>query len=229
MRDTMCGRFTITLTKEDFINYLSKYEDCTINLDDAVLPNYNVAPSEHIIAMISYDDAYRVGQIKWGFIPSFAKDIKNTYKMINARSETILEKAMYKDAIKSKRCIIFADSFYEWKKINNQKIPMRIQLKDQDVFAFAGLWSSYKDQEKTIYTATIITTKANKFMSEIHDRMPVILKDNEIRDWLNPKTLNPTTYLKAYPSDLMKSYEVSSYVNNAAHKDKSCIEYKKNT
>ncbi len=225
----MCGRFTITLTKEDFINYLSKYEDCTLNLDDIVLPNYNVAPSENIIAMISVDGLYRVGSIKWGFIPFFAKDIKTSFKMINARAETLLEKVAYKDAIKSKRCIIFADSFYEWKKINDKKVPMRIQLKDQDVFAFAGLWSSYKDKDKTIYTATIITTKANQFMSNIHDRMPVILKENEIAKWLDSKTINPITYLNPYPSDLMKSYEVSSYVNHAAHKDKSCISHIKNT
>lgn len=219
----MCGRFTITLTKEDFMNYLSKYEDATINLNDFAMPNYNVAPSENIIAMIYHDNQYRVGPIKWGFIPSYAKDMKVGFSMINARSETLLEKVAFKTAFKSNRCVIFADSFYEWKKINGKKIPMRIQLKDQKVFAFAGLWSSYKYKDTTLYTATIITTKANKFMSEIHDRMPVILKENEIEAWLDAKTLNPSVYLKQYPSDLMKSYEVSLHVNHAVHKDQLCI------
>ncbi|BCR35848.1 SOS response-associated peptidase [Mariniplasma anaerobium] len=225
----MCGRFTITLTKEDFINYLSKYEDISINLDDFNMPNYNVAPSENIIAMIYHNKQYRVGPIIWGFIPSYAKDMKVGFNMINARSETLLEKKAFKDAFKSNRCVIFADSFYEWKKINGKKVPVRIQLKDQEVFAFAGLWSPYKDKEKTVYTATIITTKANDFMANIHDRMPVILKQHEIKAWLDSTTLDHTLYLKPYPSEFMKSYEVSLHVNHATHKDQSCINPIKNT
>lgn len=225
----MCGRFTITLTKEDFISYLSKYEDININVDGFNMPNYNIAPSEQILAMIYHDKKYRVGPIKWGFVPSFAKNTKSGLNMINARSETLLEKAAFKNAIKSNRCIIFADSFYEWKKINGKKVPMRIQLKEQEIFAFAGLWSSYKDQEKTIYTATIITTKANNFMSTIHDRMPVILNENDIKSWLDTKTADPTIYLKPYPSELMTSYEVSTHLNKAIHKDSLCITPIKNT
>jgi putative SOS response-associated peptidase YedK len=225
----MCGRFTITLTKEDFINYLSKYDDVHFKQEDFYLPNYNAAPSEHIIAMIHHDKQYRVGPIRWGFIPNYAKDMKSGFQMVNARSETLLEKKAFKDVIKSNRCVIFADSFYEWKKINGIKVPYRIQLKDQEVFAFAGLWSPYKDREKTIYTATIITTKANGFMSKIHDRMPVILKESEIASWLDSNTIDPIIYLKPYPSELMKSYEVSNHVNNSFHKDSSCIKPTKNT
>jgi putative SOS response-associated peptidase YedK len=225
----MCGRFTITLTKEDFINYLSKYEDIHINLDDFDMPNYNVAPSEHILAMIKHQNQYRVGPIKWGFIPSYAKDLKSGFTMINARSETLLDKKSFKDVFKSNRCVIFADSFYEWRTINGKKMPMRIQLKDQEIFAFAGLWSPFKDNGKTIYTATIITTKANDFMSTIHDRMPVILREHEIASWLDTETFDPTIYLKQYPSELMKSYEVSKHVNKALNKDSSCINPIKNT
>lgn len=225
----MCGRFTITLSKDDFIKYLSKYEDININLDGFDMPNYNVAPSESIIAMIYHHQEYRVGPIKWGFVPSYVKDSKRGYNMINARSETLLDKQAFKNAFKSNRCVIFADSFYEWKTVNGKKVPMRIQLKDQKIFAFAGLWNPYKHKGKTMYTATIITTKANKFMSSIHDRMPVILKESEIASWLDLATIDPSLYLKPYSSELMESYEVSLHVNHAAHKDSSCIKPIKNT
>lgn len=225
----MCGRFTITLTKDDFINYLSSYEEIHIDLENTILPNYNVAPSENIIAMISNQGHYRVGPLKWGFIPSFAKDIKSSFKMINARAETLLDKVAFKDAIKSRRCVVFADSFYEWKIKNGKKVPMRIQIKDQEVFAFAGLWSTYKDEQNTIHSATIITTNSNNFMSDIHHRMPVILKKDDIKSWLDHQTDNPITYLKPYDSILMKAYEVSDYVNNASHKDPLCIDQIKNT
>ncbi len=225
----MCGRFTITLTKEDFINYLSTYDDIHIDLDHIVLPNYNVAPSENVVAMISHKDQYRVGPLKWGFIPSFAKDIKSGFKMINARAETLLDKLAFKDAIISKRCVIFADSFYEWKKEDHKKIPMRIKLIDQEIFAFAGLYSTYKDKEQTIHSATIITTQSNEFMTSIHHRMPVILKKDDIEVWLNPKTIHAISYLKPYDTNKMKAYEVSNYVNNASHKGKNCIEEIKNT
>lgn len=220
----MCGRFTITLTKDDFINYLSTYDEIHVNLDDITMPNYNISPSENVIAMISTKDQYRVGPLKWGFIPSFAKDIKSNFKMINARAETLLNKTAFKDAIKFKRCVIFADSFYEWKTLNGKKIPMRIQLKDQTIFAFAGLWSTYKDNQNIIHSATIITTQSNDFMTKIHHRMPVILKRNDIKAWLDYNTVNPSLYLKSYDSDSMKAYEVSNYVNHASHKKALCIE-----
>lgn len=219
----MCGRFTITLSKEDFIRYLSKYKQLEIKIDDITLPNYNVAPTENIAAMIKYKDSYRVGPLSWGFIPFFAKDNKKT--IINARSETILEKTVFKDSVLHKRCVIFADSFYEWKNTNGRKTPYRILVKDQKLFAFAGLWSQYKNDDKSIFTATILTTKANEMMSDIHDRMPVILTDDQIDTWLNEPFIEKThiKLLTPYPSKLMYSYEVSPYVNASVHKDQKCI------
>lgn len=225
----MCGRFTITLSKEDFIRYLSKYKQLVIKIDDLVLPNYNVAPTENVAAMIKHNDTYRVGTLKWGYVPFFAKDPKQI--IINARSETILSKAAFKTNIKQKRCVIFADSFYEWKKINGKKIPYRIMLKDQKPFAFAGIWSHYKDDALSIYTTTILTTQANEMMQEIHERMPIILDDAGIEAWLNEPfdEKEHLSVLKAYPSEQMINYQVSSYVNYASNKDHQCIEKIKST
>lgn len=225
----MCGRFTITLSKDDFIRYLSKYKQLEIKIDDITLPNYNVAPTENIAAMIKYKDSYRVGPLTWGFIPFFAKDNKKI--IINARSETILEKTLFKDSVLHKRCVIFADSFYEWKNINGKKVPYRILVKDQKLFAFAGLWSHYKKDDQSIYTATILTTKANELMSDIHERMPVILINDQIDTWLNEPFIEKAhmKLLNPYPSELMYSYEVSPYVNSSAHKDQKCIAQIKST
>ncbi len=223
----MCGRFTITLTKEDFLNYLTRYTDVTVDESILVLPRYNIAPSENIIAMIEVNDTYRVGQIKWGFTPSFGQP----KQIINARAETILEKRLFKNSLLSKRCIIFADSFYEWKTVNDKKIPYRIMVKDQKLFAFAGIWTSQKKDQETIYSAAIITTKANQLMTSIHERMPVILTDDHILEWIKP-TFNKDEHLsllKPYASEKMIAYEVSAHVNQATHKDRSCILQKENT
>lgn len=225
----MCGRFTITLSKEDFIKYLSKYKQLEIKIDDIELPNYNVAPTDQVVAMIKHKDTYRVGPLKWGYIPIYAKDSKNI--LINARSETILEKAAFKTNLKQKRCVIFADSFYEWKNIHGKKVPYRILLKDEKPFAFAGIWSHYQKDNHSIYSATIITTHANELMQNIHDRMPIILDDDGINTWLNEPFDEAIhmSCLKQYPSNLMKYYEVSSYVNQTLHKDRHCIDKIKST
>ncbi|AUD63145.1 hypothetical protein BK010_05920 [Tenericutes bacterium MO-XQ] len=225
----MCGRFTITLSKEDFIKYLSKYKQLELIIDDVELPNYNVAPTDHVVAMIKHNDTYRVGPLKWGYIPIYAKDPKNI--IINARSETLLEKNTFKANVKQKRCVIFADSFYEWKTINGKKVPFRILLKDEKPFAFAGIWSHYQKDGQSIYSTAIITTQANELMQEIHDRMPIILDDDGVNKWLSNPFDEQThlSCLSGYPSDLMKYYQVSTYVNNASHKDKQCIDKIKST
>src|SRR5690606_443992 len=122
-------------------------------------------------------------------------------------------------SFQTKRCIILADSFYEWKREESKKTPMRIGVNDQKVFPMAGLWSTFTRPDGTkLHTTTIITTEANELMQEIHDRMPVILDDDSVHDWLNPRNqdLNQLSKLfKPYPSKDMYSYEVSSIVNNA--------------
>lgn len=211
----MCGRFTITATFEQLIN---RFHIESFLIDDDYLPNYNIAPSQSVIAVINNGTINKMGYLRWGLIPPWAKDDKIGYKMINARAETISEKPSYRNAFKSKRCLIVADSFYEWKRHNqNEKTPMRIKLKSNHLFAMAGLWEKWISPEgKPIFSCTVLTTSANELVQDIHDRMPVILKPENEAIWLNPKSspkeLNQL--LKPLDMNLMEVYEVSSLVNS---------------
>jgi putative SOS response-associated peptidase YedK len=226
--DIMCGRFTITVDLEDLRAYLSESFDIHDVSSDILVPRYNVAPGQMVVAVINDGKKNRVGLIKWGFIPSFAKDETMSFSMINAKSETLFEKPAYKDAVKHKRCVILADGFYEWMKDRDKKQPVRILMKDEKIFPMAGLWSTYERKDGTkLHTATILTTEANALISNIHDRMPVILTEKDKVKWLNPSIKEKTEIeklMKPYPEDFMTYYPVSNLVNNAKNEDQKCIE-----
>ncbi|WP_412055474.1 SOS response-associated peptidase [Bacillus inaquosorum] len=159
----------------------------------------------------------------------WAKDEKIGYKMINARAETLSEKPSFRKPLVSKRCIIPADSFYEWKRLDPKtKIPMRIKLKSSNLFAFAGLYEKWNTpQGNPLYTCTIITTKPNELMEDIHDRMPVILTDENEKEWLNPKNTDLDylqSLLQPYDPNDMKAYQVSSLVNSPKNNSPELIE-----
>ena len=223
----MCGRFTITVDLEDLRVYLEDHYDIKDLKTEFQLPRFNVAPGQDIITIIHDGEKHRVGTLRWGFIPPFAKDEKIGYQMINAKAETLYEKPSFLPSFKTKRCVILADSFYEWKKDGTIKRPLRIQVKDQKIFPMAGLWTTFTKEDGTkLHTCTIITTEANDFMKDIHDRMPVILDEEERIRWLNTKTTNIyelSQLLKPYPSSKMKAYEVSSRVNSALYDEPDCI------
>jgi putative SOS response-associated peptidase YedK len=211
----MCGRFTLTATVEQLIN---RFEIESFLLDEDYSPNYNVAPSQSVIAVLNNGSMNKMGYLKWGLIPPWAKDPKIGYKMINARAETLSEKTSFRNAYQGKRCLIVADSFYEWKRQNqNKKIPMRIKLKSDELFAMAGLWEKWTSPDgQSIFSCTVITTTANELVHDIHDRMPVILQPKDEKVWLNPKS-NPKELdqlLKPLDRELMEAYQVSSLVNS---------------
>jgi putative SOS response-associated peptidase YedK len=212
----MCGRFTLTATVDQLmdrfdIEYFLEQENFQ--------PSYNIAPSQSVLAVISNGRHNKMGFLRWGLIPPFAKDISIGNKMINARSETLLEKPSFRTAYKKKRCLIIADSFYEWKRLDDKKkIPMRIKLKSEELFAMAGLWENWKSPEgKSIFSCTVITTTPNNLVEDIHDRMPVILRPEDEKIWLDP-TIPDTRLLDQLlvPLDenLMEVYEVSPLVNS---------------
>jgi putative SOS response-associated peptidase YedK len=209
----MCGRYSV---KQD----LKKVEvQLKLRLSEKAKnwkPSYNIAPSQ-LAPVVTSDKPDVIDVFHFGLVPHWAKDKKVGYKMINARSETLLEKPSFKPLlVNNKRCLVLADSFFEWKKQGKEKQPFRIYLPERDVFFFAGLWSSWKDPEGEMYNSySIITTAPNKLMAKIHDRMPVILTREEEKMWLEPDQ-NPKDLLKllnAYPADAMKAYEISSKVN----------------
>jgi putative SOS response-associated peptidase YedK len=219
----MCGRYTITASL-DLI--LAHYHISQITFTYA--PRYNVAPGQMIPAIISgNNEEKRLGQLKWGFIPSWAKDEKIAYKMINAKSETVLEKPAFRQSLFKKRCIIPADGFYEWKSVGNGKQPMRFVLNSRGLFSMAGLYDTWVSADGVkVHTCTILTTQANDLVRGIHDRMPCILTSEQAAVWLNRNEQDPLrllSLLQPFPSETMTVYPVSNRVGNVKHDDPDCI------
>ena len=207
----MCGRFSLA---EDAFQLQRYFE---FLLTEEFPPRYNIAPGQPILAVISDGQKRRAGTLKWGLVPSWAKDHKVGSKMINARAEGIDEKPSFKDAFKRRRCLIIADGFYEWKKTGESKQPYRFIMKSKEPFAFAGLWETWKKGERPLHTCTIITTTPNAVTKDVHDRMPVILPKEKHDLWLDPRNAD-TEYLKSllmpYSAEEMEKYPVSTHVNN---------------
>jgi putative SOS response-associated peptidase YedK len=222
----MCGRFTLFAEYGDIIERFNIEQGISI---DEYEFSYNIAPSHSVLSVINDGTKNRMGFLRWGLIPPWANDEKIGYKMINARAETLTEKNSFRNAYKSKRCLVIADSFYEWKRTSDKsKTPMRIKLKSSDLFAMAGLWEHWKSPKgESIYSCTVITTKPNQLVSDIHDRMPVILKPEDERTWLNPSIKNTEilgNLLKPLPEEYMEAYEVSSLVNSPRNNSPNLID-----
>ncbi|MCL6572363.1 MAG: SOS response-associated peptidase [Bacillus sp. (in: Bacteria)] len=213
----MCGRFTLTATFEEIID---RFDIQAFLEEENYAPSFNIAPSQSVLAVINDGKTNRMGFLKWGLIPPWAKDMSIGNKMINARAETIAEKPSFRNAFKKKRCLIIADSFYEWKRHEDKsKTPMRIKMKSDELFAMAGIWEGWKATDgNVLYTCSVITTEPNKLMKDIHDRMPVILRRDDEKTWLNPtssETNDLIPLLAPFDETLMESYEVSSLVNTS--------------
>ena len=180
----MCGRFVGYRNLEELMGHFP------IDVTDAqVTPNYNVAPTQEILAIVRYEEQNHLEYLKWGLVPFWAKDKTIGNRLINARSETAATKPSFRNAFKKRRCLILADGFYEWKGEKGQKQPMLLTLPDGNPFAFAGLWEIWdnKDKEQTPYrSCTILTRAASESVIPIHNRMPVILKPEAFDTWLDP-------------------------------------------
>ena len=221
----MCGRFV----RFDKIQDLIKVLNSKIATD---LPrSYNIAPSQ-MVACIRHapeNDHRECVPLKWGLLPSWAKDTSMGNKMINARAETVAEKPSFRSAFKKRRCLILAHGYYEWKLEGKRKQPYYIRFKNDRPFAFAGLWErNEKTTNEPIESCTIITTGPNALMEPIHHRMPVILDANDYDLWLDssvndPLSLNPL--LRPYRDEgEMEAYAVSTMVNSPSNNRAECIE-----
>lgn len=212
----MCGRFTLTASIDQI---LDRFDIQAFLDEENYLPSFNIAPSQLVLAVINDGTSNRMGFLKWGLIPPWAKDMSIGHKMINARAETLTEKPSFQKPFQKKRCLIIADSFYEWKRNDDKtKTPMRIKLKDDNLFAMAGLWDKWKSPEgQTVFSCSVITTAPNELMKDIHDRMPVILKPEDEHTWLDPSIMDPNflkRFLGPFDKEQMEAYEVSSLVNS---------------
>ncbi|RSD26185.1 SOS response-associated peptidase [Mesobacillus subterraneus] len=216
----MCGRFSL------YESIDSLQEQFDFDIAGEVTPRFNIAPGQEILTLINREGSREGTNMKWGLIPFWAEDEKVGYKMINARGETVDEKASFKHAFKQRRCLILADGFYEWKKEGKQKQPYRFVLKSRRPFALAGLWESWSKGGKTISSCTIITTAPNKVTETVHDRMPVILPEDSLDMWLDPamaRTDELKKLLIPFDGDLMEAYPVSADINSAKNEGKELI------
>ncbi len=219
----MCGRFVRKTDKEDLQNRFGFDDPQGILLK----PRYNIAPSQMHPTVIVESDHRILKLMKWGLVPFWAKDEKIGYKMINARAEGIESKPSFRDPFKKRRCLVLADGFYEWKRVDAKtKVPYFIRLKSGEPFAFAGLWDRWDNGVELLESFTIITTENNELMAPIHNRMPVILHEKDEAAWLDPEIKDPVKLLpllKPYPSEEMELYEVSTVVNSPKNDVPECI------
>jgi len=195
-----------------------------------VIPNYNVAPTQKILAIINQDNENKLEKLHWGLVPFWANDISMGSRMINARAETVSQKPAFRNAFRKRRCVIPADGFYEWKGEKGHKQPYYITVPSGKPFAFAGLWETWVDKEndeESVYkSCTIITTAASEPLSSIHHRMPAIFDPEFHEKWLNEKIQNPKNLEIILRDGLIHDmiyYPVSKLVNSVKNNDPNCI------
>ena len=207
----MCGRYSLHHRSERIVE--------RFNVESVLFehePRFNVAPGQIIPVIISSEGETLTG-FKWGLVPYWAKDPSIGNRMINARAETLLQRSAFREALERRRCLIPADGFYEWRKLASGRQPVYIRRKDGNLFAFAGLWEKWLGEDgQSLFTASIVTVQPNRLVSQVHDRMPAILNQEQEAHWLDrrrsrPEDLFPS--LKTYDEDLLEAFEVSRSVN----------------
>jgi putative SOS response-associated peptidase YedK len=210
----MCGRFTLRSVDRIRIALANR-----VQLDQ-VVPRYNIAPTQPVLTLTSFDQPE---ELVWGLIPSWSKEPK---AIINARAETLENRASFKESFERRRCLILADGFYEWRRAGKSKQAFFFQRKDEGAFAFAGIWDRWRKDGLTIKSCAIVTTSANELLMPVHDRMPVILPENAYELWVDSRvsTSELTKLLEPFPSGEMKSHPVSSKVNFADNEGEDLIE-----
>lgn len=219
----MCGRFSLRL---DRAALQSAFPD--FSFPEPLSARYNIAPSQ-AVAVVANNDRREVRHFQWGLLPSWAKDPKIAYRMINARAETLAEKPAFRAAYRRRRCLILADGFYEWRKEPGSKLktPYYIHMADERPFAFAGLWELWRPDDTPVFSCTIITTTPNELVAPIHDRMPVILPQPAYALWLDPQERPASAFaglLRPCPADDLRAYPVARLVNKPQNDSPECVQ-----
>lgn len=216
----MCGRYTLHTSVERLIEHFH------LRQAQEIASRFNTAPSQDIPAIRGDSQNKELAMLRWGLIPGWAKEEKTGYSMINARAETVAIKPAFRSAFRYRRCLVPADGFYEWKSVAGKKQPYYIHRRDNEVFAFAGLWEHWKGEGgKSIESCTIIVTVANDLIQPIHDRMPVILEPAAYDTWLDPQNHDGSVLvglLKPYSAEKLEAYPVSPRVNSPTNDDSDC-------
>lgn len=214
----MCGRFSLGLV----YGFSTRFG---VPEDPSLKPRYNISPFQQIPVIVG-QSPNSLRWMRWGLVPSWAKGEEFGLKLINVRSESALKKPMFKPMLNDQRCLIPATGFYEWQREGARKRPYHIRLRGTDHFAMAGIFDTWTEGGKELVTCSILTTEANEALSEVHDRMPVILRRSAEKQWLAKEVLSEDvlrSLFKPYPSMDMEMYPVSDMVNDARSDDAQMI------
>ena len=220
----MCGRFSLSVPDEALADYFELAD--TPDLE----AHYNIAPTQNVACVRPGPEGggRRLDLLRWGLVPFGAKDLRVGARMINARCETVATRPAFRQAFRERRCLVAADGFYEWRKVDGRKQPVFFQLEGGGPFGFAGLWSYWHSPDgEAVETCAIVTTAANELVAKTHDRMPVILRREDHALWLDHETHDPGrlgAVLTAFATAEMTARAVSTHVNSHANDDPRCIE-----
>jgi putative SOS response-associated peptidase YedK len=219
----MCGRYRLT-AKERYLR-----DHFGLDGDVSWAPRWNISPTQPVpvVRQDRKEPKRTFALLRWGLIPYWAKDKSIGFKTINAMSETAADKPAFRDAMRRRRCLVPADGFYEWQKVGTkEKQPYSISMTDDSLFAFAGLWERWRDPaDEFVETCTILTTKPNSLVADVHDRMPVILQPEDYDLWLDPGMTDVAVVansLRPFDSRLMKKYPVNTRINRAENDGPEC-------
>jgi putative SOS response-associated peptidase YedK len=223
----MCGRFQASSSPAELARWFN-----TTGPVPNLQQRYNAAPTQTLPIVLRGPETgkRRLAALRWGLIPSWAGDVKVAYSMFNAMAETVATKPAFRDAFKSRRCLVPADAFYEWRKLDaNTKQPYRFVVADGSPMAFAGLWEHWNSPAggETVTSFTIITTAPNALCAPIHNRMPAILDAADWQIWLGEAPATPgelRALLRPYPGELMEAHMVGPRIGNVKNDDATLIE-----
>jgi len=219
----MCGRYALIASAPRLARLLGLVAPLELS------PRYNIAPSQPVPVVRSPEPGQRaLAMVRWGLIPGWAKAPKTDYRMINAKAETLAQRPAFRVAFRRRRCLIPADGFYEWKRLDGGKQPYFITMEDREPFAFAGLWEHWVGADgQTVDSCAIITTGANDTVSPVHDRMPAILGPEDYDAWLDTRQ-SPSAdlglLLRPYTGRPMTALPVTTHVNSPRNDGPRCIE-----